>query len=187
MISTIYCDFDGTIVNTIEAIVSLYNEDFKYYKKFHKVNWTDIKTWEFTECNCSTPEYIDTYFNQERFFNALKFMDNAEDILNKLNNKYKIVIVSMGYSPNLYGKNIWIKQHLPFADFIGVNFKSHDDKSHIDMSDGIYIDDNMKNLQTNAIENICFGENYQWNKAWTGKRCVTWEELDQYIEYIERR
>lgn len=29
-IKTLYIDFDGTLVNTIESIVDLYNEDFKY-------------------------------------------------------------------------------------------------------------------------------------------------------------
>ena len=49
------------------------------------------------------------------------------------------------------------------------------------MSDGIYVDDNMKNLNTNAIENICFGDLYEWNKCWDGKRCFNWTELEKYI------
>ena len=56
----IYCDYDSTIVNTIKAIVDLYNEDFKYYKKFEYIHWTDIRTWDFLECNCAKPEYINT-------------------------------------------------------------------------------------------------------------------------------
>lgn len=38
-VKTLYVDFDGTLVATIDAIVDLYNEDFQYYKKFHYVNW----------------------------------------------------------------------------------------------------------------------------------------------------
>ena len=75
---TIFLDFDCTITNTIKAIVSLYDEDFKYYKKFKYINWTDINTWNFTECNCASAEYINTYFNQQRFFDRLEYMDNAE-------------------------------------------------------------------------------------------------------------
>ena len=94
---TIYLDFDCTIVNTIKSIVSLYNEDFKYYKNFNPVNWTDINTWNFTECNCASAEYINTYFNQQRFFDRLEYMDDAEDVLNRLKEKYRIVVISMGY------------------------------------------------------------------------------------------
>ena len=105
----IYCDYDSTIVNTIKAIVDLYNEDFKYYKKFEYIHWTDIRTWDFLECNCAKPEYINTYFNQQRFFDRVEFMDNAEEVLNRLKDKYEIIIVSMGYSPNLRAKEYWIK------------------------------------------------------------------------------
>lgn len=46
-IKTLYIDFDGTLVNTIESIVGLYNEDFKYYKNFNYIRWWDIDTWGF--------------------------------------------------------------------------------------------------------------------------------------------
>lgn len=49
-IKTLYIDFDGTLVNTIESIVDLYNEDFKYYKNFNYIRWCDIDTWGFEEC-----------------------------------------------------------------------------------------------------------------------------------------
>lgn len=52
-IKTLYIDFDGTLVNTIESIVGLYNEDFKYYKNFNYIRWWDIDTWGFEECNCA--------------------------------------------------------------------------------------------------------------------------------------
>ena len=54
-IKTLYVDFDGTLVATIDAIVDLYNEDFQYYKKFNYVNWWTVDTWRFEECNCAQP------------------------------------------------------------------------------------------------------------------------------------
>ena len=177
----LFIDYDNTITNSTKAIVDLYDEDFKYYKKFEYIHWTDIRTWDFLECNCAKPEYINTYFNQQRFFDKVEFMDNAEEVLNRLKDKYEIIIVSMGYSPNLRAKAIWIENNIPYAEFIGVNFKEHSNKSHIDMSDGIYIDDNAKNLNTNAIENICYGDIYDWNKDWVGKRCFNWTDLEKYI------
>ena len=159
----------------------MYNEDFKRYKKFHYVHWTDINTWDFLECNCAKPEYINMYFNQERFFNRLEYMDNAKEVLDRLKDKYEIVIVSMGYSPNLSLKADWIEENLPYAKFMGINFKHKTDKKDIDMSDGILIDDKSSNLNTNAKELICFGDRYEWNEDWKGKRCYNWIELEKYI------
>ena len=184
-IKKLYIDFDGTIVNTIKAIVDLYNEDFQYYKKFKPINWWEINTWDFTECNCATPEYINTYFNQQRFFNRIEYMDWAKKILDELSDDYDITIVSSGYSPNLVAKALWINNNLPYCKFIGVNLKEYKDKSHIDMSDGIFIDDSSHNLITsNAKINICFGDKYEWNKDWIGIRCANWHDIKSFLEGV---
>lgn len=99
-------------------------------------------------------------------------MDNAKEVLNRLKNKYEIMIVSMGVQPNLFGKEIWIKDNLLFAKFIGIDMKKYKDKSSIDMSDGILIDDEQRYLDnSNANIKICFGDEYKWNEAWKGIRC----------------
>ena len=176
---------EGCIVNTIKAIVDIYNEDFQYYKKFKHINWWEINTWDFIECNCTTPEYINTYFNQQRFFDRLECMDWAKKILDELSNDYDITIVSSGYSPNLVAKALWIRNNIPYCKFIGVNLKEYKDKSHIDMSDGIFIDDSSHNLITsNAKINICFGDEYEWNRNWTGIRCANWHDIKNYLEGV---
>lgn len=172
---------EGVIVDTISAIVSLYNQDFKYYKDYKYIHPYEIDTWNFTELNCATPEYINTYFNQQRLFDILDFMDNAEDIIYRLAESYNIVIVSMGYSPNLRCKELWIEKNLPYATFIGVNFKEYPDKAHIDMSDGVaFLDDGSKNLDTSNCPNkIIFGDKYVWNIEGDRKykRCFNWYDV----------
>jgi 5'(3')-deoxyribonucleotidase len=179
----LYVDFDGVIVNTVANIVTMYNEDFKYYKKFKPVKWWEVNTWDFVECECATKEYINTYFNQSRFFDRLTYMDWAKETLDELKNDYEIIIVSSGYSPNLRAKEMWIKGHLPYCKFIGVNLKEYKDKSHIDMSDGsVFIDDSMSNLITsNALINICFGDVYSWNEKWEGFRCKNWIDVKEFL------
>lgn len=178
----LFVDFDGTIVNTIAGITALYNEDFKYYKDFKPVKWWEVNSWDFVECDCASKEYINTYFNTQRFFNSLTYMDWANEVLHELKNMYEITIVSSGYSPNLKAKEIWIQDHLPFCNFIGVNLKEHYDKSSVDMSDGIFIDDSMHNLVTsNALVNICYGDKYPWNESWTGFRCANWQDIKKFL------
>lgn len=188
MIDKIFLDFDGCIVNTIKKIVDIYNEDFMYYKKFTPINWWEVETWNFDECTCTNRNYINTYFNQPRFFENLEYMPWARQIIEKLKDYYDITIVSCGYSPNLKGKQIWIENNLPFCQFVGVNFKEHSDKSAIDMTNGIFIDDSANNLITSSAEiKICFGDEYIWNKEWTGIRCANWYDIWNLFSQLKRK
>lgn len=184
----LYIDFDGCLVDTISAIVSIYNEDYCAYKKFKPIKPEDINTWNFEECNCASDSSINQYFNTPRFFERLEFMPNAKTIIWLLSYNYDISIVSHGYSPNLKLKEIWIKEHLPSCiNFIGVNLKEHDDKSCVDMSDGIFIEDNTKNLHSsNAFKKIVYGKSYPWNKDDAGFiRCYDWIDIYHVIENME--
>lgn len=181
----IYIDFDSTIVNSIKAIVSLYNEDFKYYKNFSFVHWTDINTWDFLECNCAKTDYINTYFNQQRFFDRLEYMDNAKEVLDRLKDDYKIIVVSICSYPNLIAKEKWINKNMPYAKFKGIRLGKYNNKSHIDMSKSMLIDDRERMLtSSNAKYKICFGDEYMWNENWSGKRCYNWKEVESYIKEV---
>lgn len=183
----IYIDFDGVIASTIETICDLYNYDFQYYSNYKRINWWDVDTWEFIELNCTTPEYIDQYFNQPRFFDNLKLIPNAEFAIQILLSKYDVCIVSMGNPANLLLKEKYIRSHpiLRRCKFIGCMFKNHKDKSHIDMSNDIFIDDLASNLETsNAKTKICFGDDYSWNKDYTGARCYNWYDVLRYLKLI---
>lgn len=182
-IKTLYIDMDGVAINTIEAIVRMYDDDFSTYTDYKKIPWTEINTWEFTELGCASSEYINMYFNQKRFFDFVQPMDNFDEIVNRLKDRFSIKLCSMGYTPNLRRKELYIQEHYPFAEFIGVNFKSFPDKSHIDMSDGVIIDDSISNLQhSNAQLKILFGEDYPWNKGWTGFRCYNWYDVERSLK-----
>lgn len=174
----LFIDFDGVISDTIHTICKLYNYDFSYYADYEYITPSDIKSWSFKECTCATEEYIDTYFCQKRFFDNLVIMSGAIEAIDKLSNEYDITVVSMGMFPNLWLKDIWVTYHLPKCEFVGCRFDEYSDKSHIDMSDGIFIDDVSRNLATsNATRKICFGDKYEWNKDWNGERVCNWKEL----------
>ena len=179
----LFLDFDGVIANTIEGITSLYNEDFAAYPDYQYVPWWRVETWCFKECNCATPDYIDHYFNQQRFFERLNFMPWAKEVISILCKVYNVTIVSHGYSPNLLLKEAWIKARFPDIKFIGVDLYKHSDKSCVDMYGGIFIDDNANNLKTsNAQYKFCFGDLYEWNKDWYGERLYNW--TDVYLKLI---
>ena len=185
-IKTLYLDYDGVIANTIKCIVGLYNEDHRYYPKFIPVDWTTVNTWRFEELSLEPYSNIDKYFSQPRFFENIEWMDNAEEVIQRLSEKYEIKVVSLGTHANLVGKQLWLINNMPYAKFIPVSIDNYTDKKHIDMSDGVFFDDSITNLiNSNAAEKVCFGEVYSWNKNWQGERCANWYDVEKYLRDLE--
>lgn len=186
MIKTLYVDFDCVIVNTIKKIVELYNDDHRYCKDFIPVDWTTVDTWRFEELSLEPYSVIDRYFSQPRFFHNLEWMDNAEEVLLRLSEKYDIKVVSIGSHENLVGKQLWLLKNMPYAKLVPIIFGEHTDKSDIDMSDGALFDDSVANLlNCNAQKKVCFGDVYSWNRNWSGDRCANWYDVEEYLRKEE--
>ena len=183
----LYIDIDNTLINTIATITKLYNEDFKWYSKFEPVDWHTVKTWDFEELELASREYINHYFNQPRFFREVIFMDDVIEVIGRLYQKgYEIIFCSMCFSPNGRGKDWFLRGLFPYAKFINVNIKEFPDKSHIDMTGSIFVDDDGKNLDTsNADIKVCFGDILPWNENYDGDRCYSWLDFEKFIYDLE--
>jgi 5'(3')-deoxyribonucleotidase len=180
----LFIDYDSTIVNSIKRICEMYNEEYINHPKFIPARWYLVEKWDFADqCKLAPKGLVTYYFNREDFFNEkLEFMENAEEIINRLNSKFDIYVPSLGYKDNLYFKEEWLKKKMPFVNFIGCSSNDCKDKSHIDMSGGIIIDDHIDNLKTsNADIKICYGDIYDWNKNWTGIRKWNWYEIYDFL------
>lgn len=90
----------------------------------------------------------------------------------------------MGNKPNLHLKEKFFKEHIPYAKFIGVELSVYQDKSHIDMKDGVFIDDSESNLLTsNAKEKYVFGDIYPWNEKSRYPRLYNWVDILERLTY----
>lgn len=171
---------DGVLTDSVAAVVSCYNEDFQYYSDFKEIRSCDIHTYDFQELTLASKEYVDHLWNRPRFFSNLKLMPFAREVLEILSIQYNIEVATAGYSPNLRQKEAYLHKHLPFIikkiDLI--NLKEFKDKSHLDMNNAVFIDDQANNLITsNAALKICFGDKEEWNTTWNGERCYNWHEV----------
>lgn len=177
----LYLDFDGVICNSIKRIVQMYNDEFGT-----NIQWTDIETYNFAELNISH-DALQGYFSKPEYFNyKLEFMDNAEEVISRLLDEgWTIRIVSLGTDDNVRNKGKWVGEHkhLSRTEFIGLPM--HCPKSHVDMSNGIFIEDVIKNLDvSNAAVKIIFGDEYEWNKTDKYHRCYNWYEVYDYINQL---
>lgn len=177
-------DFDGCIGNSVKRIVSLYDSDYRLYPDYKQIHWTVIDSWNFEELTLISREHINHYFEQERFFdNKLDFMENAKEVITKLSERFNISVCTMGFGNNLKFKEAWLRKHFPFLkEFIGVDMREYENKSHIDMSDAIFIDDCSNNLVTSsAKKKILYGDDYSWNRGYEGLRCWNWTEVEKEL------
>lgn len=176
------------ITDSVASIVRLYNKDFKYYDNFQKIRPEQIYTYDFQECSCATFDQINTYFSTPRFFKKLEFMSGADVAIESLCMLFDVYVVTLGTPANLRMKKDWLtnKLKLPLK-FIGIDINVCDDKSMLDMSDGILIDDNISYLRSsNAKYKIIFGEEHSWNIDYEGEypRCVDWNDAFKKITQI---
>jgi 5'(3')-deoxyribonucleotidase len=182
-IQKLILDFDLTIVNSIKKIVELYDTDFNLYKNYKKVHWTNINTYSFDELTLINRDIVLDYFDDHRFFYKLEYMDNAKEVLDKLKNKYELIVCSMGRQMNLYYKKEWLNNNLPYIKFEGVDL-NHGNKQSIDMSGAIILDDNIDNLHNcNADVKLIFGDKYPWNSNNPNMyhRCWNWIEVEKLL------
>lgn len=182
----LFLDFDNCIVNATQKFCSCYNRIYRYYKDFIPAIWQDVDQWNFSD-QCPLIDNVEEIFKSRMFFDDLTFInENTYEVLRELNNKYHIIIVSIGTYGNIALKSLWIDEYLPFIkdSILLVNSGSKMNKELVDMGirndqqHPIFIDDVVSNLNSsNAKYKICFGDIHQWNKNWDGERALNWTEV----------
>lgn len=183
-IKKVYIDLDNTVFDTLDTIIYFYNEEFKYHEGFKEIEHGDVQTYDCKECNLLTKEHLKEYFDRSDFYELTDINTIFWDVLALIVKKgWKPVFVTVGSIPNIAAKTAWFKDSIngdDHASFIGL--ADAKDKSSIDMSDGIMIDDHPDMLNSsNAAVKICFGE-YGWNKDWKGLRAKNWKDVDKILE-----
>jgi len=184
MKNAIFLDFDSTISHSVKAFCSTYNIIYKNHPNFKPADYTKNISWNFTiECPLiNNPLDI---FSNSIFFNGLEFMPNAEEVIKELNNKYKIIICSLGCYDNISLKSQWIKNNMPYIKdaILLTNQGIKMDKGIIQMGyeDSIFIDDVESNLRSsNCPRPILFGSKFLWNEKWISEGlewCKDWLEV----------
>lgn len=184
MAKKLFLDFDNTIVNSTKAFVEVHNLICGKRYMFNKESipqWELVKRYDFTDqipdLNSITKHAI---FDSVDFYDRLEFYDNAKEIIEELSSKVEVQVVSMSTYQSLVHKGRKLEIDLPKVKFQPIIYSHYKDKSHIDMRNGIFIDDVTKNLYTSSADkNICFkyqGITQDVNEDWKGEALTAWDE-----------
>lgn len=193
----IILDFDNCIADSIDAIVKAFNivdcTDYGDSKLVRKWNMNDL-------IPRANDKSIEQMFNSHLFWNNLKLYDGVLEFFEKYQDR--IIICSIGSIENQVKKLQWIHSKfgrvdmLPVVTDMCVHPKSID-KSYIDMSDCIYVDDSLNNLLiSNAKYKILYsdrGFDCEWNKdvgeylTQVNYMAKNWNNIIGIIESIDEK
>jgi 5'(3')-deoxyribonucleotidase len=185
----LFLDMDNTLTNSTKAFCESYNYIYKYHKDFKPAQWRLVKKWNFEDqCkNLNSHSDVLEIFENPIFFKFLKLINhNTYEVVRELNEKYQIIVISIGTPKNLSLKSLYLNDTLPFIkDYILLNNENCEmNKSIIQMNypNSIFIEDVTTNLDSsNAQNKYIFGEEYPWSQTNGYKRLWNWTEVAEKL------
>ena len=175
-------DCDGVITNTVRMFIQLNNE-----LNNRNDNWKDVTQWDFKDVatNFKSKAEIDEFFNHKKLYKNPIFFENCIEVLNRLNKKYEVAIVTAGQSKNIRNKLKMFEKYLPDINVIPVMSPNFTLNNKNMIKCNIILDDHIRNLHNpNADLRVLF-EPYgrmKWNKGWEGQMCKTWLEFERTVD-----
>jgi len=179
-----FIDMDSTITNSVLAYTDTYNILYANHPDFKTADPNKLQRYDL-KCICPLINNPLEIFDHDLFFKHLEFINNnTYEVLEKLNRKYQLIIITIGTPINLSKKSLFLSERLPFIkDYILLfNGDCRMDKSIISMEGkgNIFVDDVSSNLfSSNCERKILFGKRFIWNEDWQGETCDNWSEIEE--------
>lgn len=162
---------DGVIADLLTPWISIINE-----KENESLRSEDIQDWEiakFTKCK----DKIFTYLDYDLFRN-LPVMENSQEILKQLHDKYEIYIVTAATKEKevMLAKWDWLQEHFPFIDTDHMILCGKKNLIHADYM----IDDGPHNLKEFKGKSLLFDATYNRTEN-RFQRVNNWKEIGDLL------
>ena len=168
---SISVDMDGVLANVYSQFISMHAADFGKILLPEDMNGK-------LEAEAFPNER--KYVTSPGFFINAPVMENAFDVLQKLNERYQVFIVSaaMEFPASLTEKHQWLNEHFSFIQWQQMVFCGSKQIIKADLM----IDDHFKNLDYFSGETFLFTQPHNiLANAGTHKRVHTWKEIEQIL------
>ena len=120
------------------------------------------------------------WVNSIGFFRTVPVMEGSIEMLEKLNKKYEVVVISMAteFPVSLTDKRLWLQDYYPFIRWTQMVFCGN---KNLIIAD-IMIDDHLKNLDNFRGETIMFSQPHNMNETGTRHiRVGSWDEIAKIL------
>ncbi|WP_435625376.1 5' nucleotidase, NT5C type [Flagellimonas sp.] len=167
---TLFVDMDEVLADTYQAHIDIYNSEFgetlTREECFGKEVWQCVPQ----ERQQSIRQHARTY----GFFRDLGIVDQSQEVLEQLNQKYEVYVASaaMQFPNSLEEKSVWLDDHFPFIPW---QRRILCGDKHILKGD-ILIDDRSYNLKNFSGRSILFTSPHNMNTNGF-ERANTWLEI----------
>lgn len=168
-VDTVFADFDDTLVDSLQADVTMLNERYGT-----NVDKSEVMCWNFRDVFPQLKEdEIEDLFDDPRFFEIIQFKPNAKEFILSIPNAK---IITKGRPKNLELKKQWLYYNglgdIPFTG-LGLDDSKGD---YIDYN-SLLIDDNKGNLESVDCKYkvmMVTNENSEWQSGYEGYRIRNW-------------
>ncbi len=162
---------DGVLANVYSQFITMHAEEFGNVITLDEVAGK-------TESEAFPNAF--TYVNSPGFFRNAPVLEDSQEVLRKLNERYQVFIVSsaMEFPNSLPEKQLWLNEHFPFIRWQQMVFCGSKEIIKAD----IMIDDHFKNLDFFKGDTFVFTQPH--NKlAEPGKhvRVDSWKEIEKIL------
>jgi 5'(3')-deoxyribonucleotidase len=164
-------DMDGVIANVYRQFITMHAAEFGKLLSEEDIAGKSEE---------AAFENVRKYATSPGFFRNAPVMDYAKEVMGRLNEQYKLFIVSaaMEFPTSLIEKHAWLNEHFPFIGWQQMVFCGSKEIIKAD----IMIDDHFKNLNYFTGETILFTQPH--NKLADPlhhKRVDTWQEIEKLL------
>jgi 5'(3')-deoxyribonucleotidase len=166
-------DMDDVLADATGQFIHHYEKEFGVRVERESLNYkTEGKGWP------DNHEAVYKFTFRKKFFRTMEVKENAQEVLEKLNDRYELFIVSSALEfPNSLAEKLeWLKEHFPFLHWKQVVFCGKKSIVHGDFM----IDDLPHNLETFNGHKFLFTapHNLQFNQF---ERLNNWKEAGERL------
>lgn len=184
----VFIDFDNTLVNSNQVAINYFNKKFNKNEKL-----CDLKRYDFSDLFPeATSKDVCDLFNGNELFDNLEFIEDCHTKLYGIRKFIDVDVVSIGSEQNGKLKIEWARKNTTIVNNITIIDSERHNKSAVDMSDGVFIDDHIECLRSsNAKIKILyrFNQDGDWNKYDNIDKVYivnTWDEIIEILKfYVE--
>lgn len=164
---------DEVIADINAKHLNVYNRDFD-----EQLTLDDLRSGRIADIHPHRAPEILAYLRDPLFFRDLEVIQDSQEVISKLNDKYEVFITTaaMEFPSCMMAKYEWLKEHFSFLN--EMNFVFCGDKSIV--SADFLIDDNASHFRRFCGRGILYTAPHNWNV--TGyERVNSWRDAEAYF------